>query len=200
VAARSTLAQHPHLHRSFPKDPEFFSTDCRWALKTCPAERERHYLRNSLQLGAFTARGGGAGHFEASTHYVRNGDRLVRPLKQAFPWVKVVVSLREPISRAASMLIHKKDLSDEGCLTQRGMAACLLEESQVSGNLAGAHATNYSFPMRHWVEGWPREQLHVIQVRSASAREPPRGSGGKCLHGACGSLPSAALPLRGIAG
>jgi hypothetical protein len=184
---RSTLAEHPTLQQSNPKNPEFYSNVCRWKLSRCGLQQQSEYLRTALRLGRFVSRGGIAGHFEASTHYVRNGDRMVAPLKESFPWVKVLASLREPISRAASMLIHKKDKSDDGCLMKHDLPTCLLQNSQIHGDSSGARAANYSFPMRAWVEGWPSDQLHVIQVRAPQA-------GRRVPHGACGRTTRRLLP------
>lgn len=38
-------------------------------------------------------------------------------LLQTFPWLRVVISLREPIGRALSMQAHMADKHGEGCLT-----------------------------------------------------------------------------------
>ncbi len=35
-----------------------------------------------------------------------------------FPWVKLIASMREPISRGISMLAHNLDKSSIGCLTR----------------------------------------------------------------------------------
>lgn len=37
---------------------------------------------------------------------------------QAFPWLKLVASLREPISRFLSMLGHNVDKSNYNCLVK----------------------------------------------------------------------------------
>lgn len=38
--------------------------------------------------------------------------------RQVFPWVKLIASMREPISRGISMLAHNLDKSSIGCLTR----------------------------------------------------------------------------------
>ncbi len=87
---------------------------------------------------------------------MRNGDRLVAQLRAHMPWLRVVFSLREPISRAASMLVHQLDKrlvangKAGGCLADRQLGDCLLHESQISGNRAGASSTNYSYPVAVW--------------------------------------------------
>jgi hypothetical protein len=159
------LDKHPQVERSWPKEPEFLSKDCNWRLEACPPRATRKYFRATLDVDAYLAKGGSVAHSEASTHYVRNGDRLAVQMRHFMPWLRLVFSLRDPISRAASMLIHKKDKHGDGCLATRPLPECLLEDSQISGNGAGASSTNYSYPVSVWAREWPREQLHVIQVR-----------------------------------
>ena len=41
------------------------------------------------------------------------------PLRmQLFPWLKIIASMREPISRTLSMLAHNLDLHSKGCLAK----------------------------------------------------------------------------------
>ncbi len=159
------LAEHPALRASKPKEPEFFRLDCGMDLDACPPAAARAYLRETLHLADFVAGGGATGHFEASTHYVRNAGRLAPQLRARMPWLRVVFSMREPISRAASMLIHNMDKHGRGCLARKDLGECLWTGSQIRGDRAGGEATNYSLPLQRWIAGWPREQLHVIQVR-----------------------------------
>jgi hypothetical protein len=175
------LALHPQVAPSSPKEPEFFRAECGWDAEACPRRAARLYLREVLKLPKFVAGGGAAAHFEASTHYVRNGDRLVPSLRRQMPWLRVAVSLREPISRAASMLIHKSfrksgapipgAAAAGGCASGAQLGACLLAFSQISGNPAGASSTNYSHPLAAWTRGWPLKQLHVIQYEELTSEE-----------------------------
>jgi hypothetical protein len=176
------LGKHPSLRSSSPKEPEHLSWECFYRLDRCSATRARAnatraYLRETLHLADFVAGGGATGHFESSTHYVRNGDRLVAQLRAHMPWLRVVFSLREPISRAASMLVHQLDKrlvangKAGGCLADRPLGDCLLHESQISGNRAGASSTNYSYPVAKWAEGWPREQLFAVQYEELTSEE-----------------------------
>jgi hypothetical protein len=175
------LALHPQVAPSSPKEPEFFRAECGWDAEVCPRRASRLYLREVLKLPKFVAGGGAAAHFEASTHYVRSGDRLAPSLRRQMPWLRVVVSLREPISRATSMLIHKSfrksgapipgAAAAGGCASGAELGACLLAFSQISGNPAGASSTNYSHPLAAWTRGWPLEQLHVIQYEELTSEE-----------------------------
>lgn len=43
---------------------------------------------------------------------------LLQSSLQVFPWLDVIISLREPISRALSMQAHMADKHNDGCLTR----------------------------------------------------------------------------------
>ena len=137
----------------------------------CPEISTKWYINTTLRLADFVAAQGKVSPFEASTHIVRSGDYLSTPLRKLMPWTKLVISLREPISRAASMLIHLKDQNQEGCLMNRTLADCLLSESQINGAPSGARTTNYTFPLATWLNEWPREQIHVIQYEELTEEE-----------------------------
>ena len=63
-------------------------------------------------------------------------DQLASDLYQTLPHTKIVMLMRDPISRAISMLVHKKDVSGDGCLAERSMVDCLYNFSQISGKNA----------------------------------------------------------------
>jgi hypothetical protein len=173
---RRHLTSHPQVLPPSIKEPEFFTNGCRYSPARCPAAAQRAYIRRTLRLDAFLAANGTLAPFEGSTHYVRSADKLARPLMQALPWVKIVVSLREPVSRAISMLVHNKERNAHGCLASRPLGDCLLGDSQVAGgDGAGAPPRNYSRPLAAWLRECGRGRMHVIQASSvrgaARARE-----------------------------
>jgi hypothetical protein len=136
------------------------------------------YIRKTLRRDEFVAGGGRAVALEASTHYAMNGDRLAANVVEALPWVKVVASLREPISRAASMLVHMADREGRGCLAAEGadLADCLVTASQLVGHpgpfngLDALHG-NYSHPLSAWLEAVPPGQLLVLQYEELVEEE-----------------------------
>jgi hypothetical protein len=171
--SRSYLAtHHPQTIHPALKEPEFLSFACKYHPPArCPPKDTVNYIRQTLQMEDFLKHHGKKASFEASTHLVRSGDILSRPLHRLMPWLKLIVSLREPISRAASMLIHLKDLNGEGCLGTNPLGWCLMYESQINGSLSGARTTNYSFPMRSWLQEWPKEQIHVVQYEELTEEQ-----------------------------
>ncbi|EFN56555.1 hypothetical protein CHLNCDRAFT_57487 [Chlorella variabilis] len=121
----------------------------------CPSEKTLHLdrmLRGDLRSATF----------EGSTHYAREGQRLAPGIAQTFPWAKLIASMREPISRAISMLAHNLDRRSIGCLTKRHVFHCL--ERDLPGQ-------NYSEPFQAWLDAFPREQIMLLQYESLTAPE-----------------------------
>lgn len=134
--------RHKYIAKPAEKEPEFFSEVCDFDVDACDPDNVKDYLRNTLNFTGFLKSNGSMATFEASTHYARGYDRLAPGLYQIFPWVKVVLMLREPISRAMSMLVHKYDKKDSPCLARHSMAYCLLHESQISGTMVARVCIN----------------------------------------------------------
>lgn len=61
------------------------------------------------------------------------------------------------------MLVHKQDVSGDGCLTEHSMVQCLYNFSQIQGEVDYPRALNYSLPLRTWLDAFPAGQVHVIQ-------------------------------------
>ena len=163
----SHFKQHPQIVIPATKEAEFFTFSCNYDFpEGCSNFGSSKYIQRTLNINDFILAKGTKAAFEASTHIVRSGDMLSMSIRRYMPWLKLVVSLREPISRAASMLIHLKDLSQEGCLAKRdaSLGHCLLTDSQLNMALAEGQAANYSFPMHAWLEEWPREQVYVFKL------------------------------------
>jgi hypothetical protein len=99
---------------------------------------QKFYVRSILKLKQYTHAQGALAGFEASTHLVRGSSYKTLPLfagqvREFFPWAKVLVSVREPISRAISMLVHINDkYMKRACLGRKSLAWCLLHHSQIS--------------------------------------------------------------------
>lgn len=170
------LNRHPEINRPMDKEPEFFSNTCGYQVPSgCPVNETADYIRRVLRSFRYTGYQGCRASYEASTHYSRNGHLMAHDLAAVMPWVKVVASLRDPISRAASMLVHQLDKNVTvdsadgpllgGCLAQsRGdLGHCLLTWSHISGDDWGG-PTNYSYPLRHWLEAFPTDQVFLVQV------------------------------------
>jgi len=83
------------------------------------------------------------------------------------PWLKIIVQFREPISRAASMLIHNKDVNQIGCLMRSKIGHCLLHHSQLTEMQKNKYEPlTYTEAIQPWIEHFPKEQIHVIQYET----------------------------------
>lgn len=100
---------------------------------------------------------------------------LARVLREKMPWLKLVVSYREPISRSISkhvMLWDKNQTSARGepvCMNQPGadLAYCLEHDTQpIMGNPRDSY---YSHPLQAWLDAFPAKQIHVIQYENLVA-------------------------------
>lgn len=104
---------------------------------------------------------------DASVDYAWRAD-LAQVIHEAFPWVKIVMVLREPLSRLISytrMYTERQDAL-KGCLNGRSMYACL---RYVHLDPRGTNS-NYSVPLEAWLRAFRREQVHIIQFEELQER------------------------------
>lgn len=164
------LGKHEEALRPAHKEPEFFTIDCKGNPPDgCSKEDSEKYVKETLKLDDFIASKGSKAAFESSTHVVRKGEALAPALYKLVPWTKIVVNVREPISRAASMLIHMKDVYKEGCLAEKDLGYCLHARSQIRGLRDGT--TSYYDALALWFTHWPAEQILVIQYEELTDSE-----------------------------
>ena len=156
------LGKHDAALRPAHKEPEHFTKECKYnPPEDCPEEDAENYVRKTLKLDDFIKSKGQVAAFESSTHVVRKGEEMAPALRALAPWTKLVINVREPISRAASMLIHMQDVYDEGCLSEKDLGYCLHARSQIRGLRDGT--TTYYDALTHWFTHWPEDQIHVVQ-------------------------------------
>ena len=160
------LEQHPDIIRPTKKEPNFLTWNCKEKPPDrCPAKDTKQYLRKILRLDEYLKLNGTAAAFEASTHIVRAGPRLAPRLAELMPWLKIIINIREPISRAASMLVHNKDVGHGGCLARAKIGYCLRHRSQISEIIANEnHPVTYTEAVQAWLDAFPTDQIHVVQV------------------------------------
>lgn len=164
------LQEHPALRRSLPKEPDFFTYECHDAPpEGCDdGKKVFRYLNNTLESHKYLQFGGKFGHFEGSTHYIRGGPAVAWGLRRTFPWLKLIIQLREPISRAMSMLVHNRDVTHVGCLMRKPMHFCLLNNSQLT---VRQPPYTYEDALAPWFEAFPADKIHVIQYEALTEEE-----------------------------
>ncbi len=163
TSVNAYFRHHPQYMWGLRKESHWF-TQCKADLhnENCYAESPSHYMREFLRLEEAVA--GGLEHvtFDASVDYAQKGEPLARELYQNFPWIKIVLFLREPISRTISYsrMYTEKNHTSKGCFDGK-LYDCLrpfffLEEgSQRSGH--------YDDAMEGWLKVFPSDQIKVIQ-------------------------------------
>lgn len=167
------LEKHSHISKPRVKEPNFFPYDCHEKPpEKCSRANTTAYITKTLHLQDYIDSKGEMAMFEASTHIVRAGHNLAPRMAKLMPWLKIIVQFREPISRAASMMIHNKDVNGVGCLMKAPMGHCLLHHSQITEMPTKRyHPITYTEAIKPWIESFPKEQIHVIQYEALTDDE-----------------------------
>ncbi|KAI7842768.1 hypothetical protein COHA_003516 [Chlorella ohadii] len=106
------LGAHPQAVNPTPKEPWFFTRhgDCihpnSSALWGCDQQAQQRYLVGTLHLDVVVASGLTRAAFEASPDYILASAAVVAGIWRELPWLKVVVSMRDPISQKMSAIVH----------------------------------------------------------------------------------------------
>jgi hypothetical protein len=103
TSVNAYLRFHPQYLPGVKKEPHWFSV-CQNNLKAphCLPNTEAEYLRDFLRLEDAVASRLELVTLDASADYAGRGGVLARKLYRLFPWIKVVIMIREPISRLIS--------------------------------------------------------------------------------------------------
>jgi hypothetical protein len=103
TSVNAYLRFHPQYLPGVKKEPHWFSV-CQNNLKAphCLPQTESEYLRDFLRLEDAVASRLELVTLDASADYAGRGGVLARKLYRLFPWIKVVIMIREPISRLIS--------------------------------------------------------------------------------------------------
>lgn len=188
------LHRHPQALGSNPKETRFFNVvgNCShpdsptrpWG---CDKAQEERYLLRTLARDAVVQSGLTRAAFEASTDYSWMPAMVASGIRRELPWLKLVVSMREPISTAISGAVHRMEIiaqfvgtwpdwwvpepADE-CLdrlrlgrTGTSMADCL----RIRLGTDKSRWFDYSLAIAGWLHAFPAEQLHVIQYENLTA-------------------------------
>ena len=166
---------HPEISRPWDKEPEFFSNTCNYDVPAgCRDNDTYDYIHRVLRVSRYTGYDGQKAQYEASTHYSRMGHKIAAGIYEMLPWVKIVASLRDPISRAASMLVHllDKNVNEGGCLAafDKDLGYCLLTDSHINSSDVEL-PSEYYYPLKAWVDAFPRDQIILLQYEMLTALE-----------------------------
>lgn len=103
TSVNAYLRYHPQYLPGLKKEPHWFSV-CQSNINAphCEAKNETQYLRDFLRIKEAAASKLEFATLDASADYAQKGGPLARRLYRLFPWLKVVIMIREPISRIIS--------------------------------------------------------------------------------------------------
>ena len=129
TSVNAYLRFHPQYLPGVKKEPHWFSV-CQNNLKAphCLPQTESEYLRDFLRLEDAVASRLELVTLDASADYAGRGGVLARKLYRLFPWIKVVIMIREPISRLISYTrMHTQSTFQEwkACSAGSSLFTCL---------------------------------------------------------------------------
>ncbi len=167
------LNDHPQVLSPVTKEPMLFTDRCDYpgggAGMRCSPARVKEYLVHTLKRDAFVASRGALVQYEATPRIMDVGPELAPHLAELMPWIRLVASMREPISRAMSKFIMSQDKFGKGCLLEHSMAWCLQwDEEPLFGSPRESY---YSHPLRVWLDTFPADQLLIIQYEELVGEE-----------------------------
>lgn len=180
----SRLAQHPGVLAPQEQESEFFSKGCDSNPAACPHEEQQEYIQHILRLQRALRQGLRKPVIEGSTRYAAEGLRMAQGLHEAFPRLKLVASLREPISRAVAVLASAKDEASQACLSVDALFPCLKKQLP---------ALNYTAQLTAWLDAFPADQVMVMQYEALVSPDRERVAAQlSSLHKFLGLEPTAA--------
>jgi hypothetical protein len=133
------LIHHPEIIVPRVKEASLFTDRCSFEGKRmdCPDERVREYIQDFLRLKGFTHKDQGQrAVFEATPRIMDLGPVFAEPMYQMMPWIKLISSMREPISRSISkhVMLWDKGLENQ-CISNNSLVYCLKnDETPIMGN------------------------------------------------------------------
>ncbi|KAI3428273.1 hypothetical protein D9Q98_006652 [Chlorella vulgaris] len=161
------LIQHPQVQHPKEKESHLLTGQCTSPGLECSAEAQQHYVVDILNLAEAAQAKMTKAAFEGSTHYVMEADWFAEQLLATMPWLKVVVSLRDPISQAIAMHLHN--------VGHGRPSNCTVEANETSIyhciRRSLKDKSRYAPKIQKWMEHFPRDQLHILQASSSRAYE-----------------------------
>ncbi|KAL4443808.1 hypothetical protein ABPG75_011545 [Micractinium tetrahymenae] len=161
------LIQHPQVQYAKDKESHRLTDKCRPQLADCPADAQREYLVDILNMEEAAEAQFTKAAFDGSTHYAQEGGWLAAQVAQQLPWVRVVISMRDPISQALAMFLHN--------YMHNRTAACWERDGQrvyscVVQDLEAADRARYGPTIEKWTQAFPAEQLLMVQFERLTSR------------------------------
>lgn len=158
------LIHHPEVIVPKVKEASLFTDRCSFEGKRmdCPDERVREYIQDFLRAKGFSQKSRGQrAVFEATPRIMDLGPVFAETLYDLMPWVRLISSMREPISRSISKYVMLWDKQIDSCMTNNTLTHCLTRDTTpIMGNPKKSY---YSHPLKAWLDNFPKEQIHLVQ-------------------------------------
>ena len=168
TSVNNYLRGHPEYMPSVLKEAHYFTACAKsWNDTNCKANSTQDYIDNYLRIADAVDNGLKAATVDASVDYAWKGEDLAREIHKVFPWLKIVVMMREPISRV---------ISYTRMWTQKGVRTSTHKDNRIACDdgedlfdclyphlTPTAYTGHYAVPLEGWLNVWPADQIHVIQ-------------------------------------
>ena len=168
TSVNNYLRGHPEYMPSVLKEAHYFTACAKsWNDTNCKANSTQDYIDNYLRISDAVDNGLTAATVDASVDYAWKGEDLAREIHKVFPWLKIVVMMREPISRV---------ISYTRMWTQKGVRTSTHRDNRIACDdgedlfdclyphlTPTAYTGHYAAPLEGWLKVWPADQIHVIQ-------------------------------------
>lgn len=157
------LNKHPQTNPPVTKEPAVWTNRCEYVGRKyeCPHTVQRNYLTHIMKRDAFVASEGTIAQFEATPRIFDMGPEMAEILHETMPWIKIVASLREPISRAISKYHMFATKFGKGCLVNSTLSDCLKNDKDRFYGYP--RKKYYSRPLAYWLDSFPTSQIKLIQ-------------------------------------
>jgi hypothetical protein len=153
------LRSHPQFLPGVHKEPHWF-TVCKSSRTNtnCRAHSLRAYLLQFLRIQDAAFGGLERATTDASVDYAWKGRSLSKEIHELFPWLKIVMMMRDPISRMISYtrMFTQKNVRGKGCMPPKTIYGCLFKA-------LSKESAVYANALEAWLETFPAQQVHVIQ-------------------------------------
>lgn len=165
------LGDHPQIEPPSNKEPEFYTKACSYNAMRCISSQQREYMREILMFRQVRGANFTKAAFEGSTHYALEGRWLAMQLMEIYPWLKIVMTMREPISQAIAMLNHQLDHKRYPDCYDRDhnlVFECIHIDLDFE--------SRYTRSLNPWLKHVPRQQLHLLQYENLTSAHNMKGA------------------------
>lgn len=153
------LNRHSEIDDSVPLNGSSWFNACQTDDKIgCNVASEAEYVQKYLNAKKAAERGLELVTLDASSDYITAGGPLARKLYRYFPWAKIVMIIRDPLTRVLAKITKQ---NEDGsivhlCAEKRQLLGCVQDYLDAGDG-------KYAEAIEGWLTTFPSSQIHVIQ-------------------------------------